>query len=110
MHLMKDVDTLIIYVLTSISLVFFDITASLLFKSFFMCLTMACRVLHAKEGNFPDLFQDGEALSILSYVDMKRFALRFWPDKAAVEKAMGLAKLTALVLRKQLDKTQQVWH
>lgn len=39
---------------------------------------------------------------------MKRFALRFWPDKAAVEKAMGLAKLTALVLRKQLDKTQQV--
>ena len=43
-----------------------------------------------------------------SHVDLKRFAFRLWPDKAAVERAMGLAKLTALVLRRQLDKTQQV--
>lgn len=43
-----------------------------------------------------------------SHVDLKRFAFRLWPDKVAVERAMGLAKLTALVLKKQLDKTQQV--
>lgn len=49
MHLMKDVDTLILSVLSLISLVYFDIAASLLFKSYVMCLNMACQVLHAKE-------------------------------------------------------------
>ena len=52
--------------------------------------------------------QGEAALSILSHVDLKQFAFHLWPDKAAVAQTMGLAKLTALILGKQLDKTQQV--
>ena len=54
--------------------------------------------------------QEEAHLLVTSYVDLKRLAFRCWPDTEAVARAMGLAKLTALILGKQLDKTYQVHY
>ena len=45
---------------------------------------------------------------VVGYVDLKALALRLAPHDPRLSKHMGLAKLTAAVLGKALDKSQQV--
>ena len=45
---------------------------------------------------------------VVSFADVRRLALGFIPPRAGLSKAMGLAKLVAVLLGKRLDKSQQV--
>ena len=45
---------------------------------------------------------------VVSFADVRRLALDSIPPRAGLSKAMGLAKLVAVLLGKRLDKSQQV--